>query len=86
VRRFVLDHARESGLPSLLVTHEPADAEAAGGRVIGFPHREETTTAQGVAPAQQYSVDGFTVACASIGIRVFPQCITHTLLTNEWCN
>jgi putative thiamine transport system ATP-binding protein len=43
VRRFVLDHARESGLPSLLVTHEPADAEAAGGRVIGFPHREETT-------------------------------------------
>jgi putative thiamine transport system ATP-binding protein len=41
VRRFVLDHARESGLPSLLVTHDRADAEAAGGPVIGLPHREE---------------------------------------------
>ena len=41
VRRFVLDHARESGLPSLLVTHDPADADAAGGPVIGLPHREE---------------------------------------------
>jgi putative thiamine transport system ATP-binding protein len=43
VRRFVLDHARESGLPSLLVTHDPADADAAGGPVVGFPHREEAT-------------------------------------------
>jgi putative thiamine transport system ATP-binding protein len=43
VRRFVLDHARESGLPSLLVTHDPADADAAGGPVVGFPHREKTT-------------------------------------------
>jgi hypothetical protein len=24
-----------------LVTHDPADAEAAGGPVIGLPHREE---------------------------------------------
>ena len=37
VRRFVLDHAREANLPTLLVTHDPADAEAAGGAVVGFP-------------------------------------------------
>jgi putative thiamine transport system ATP-binding protein len=31
VRRFVFDHAREAGLPTLLVTHDADDAEAAGG-------------------------------------------------------
>lgn len=34
VRRFVFDHARDAGLPTLLVTHEAADAEAAGGPII----------------------------------------------------
>ena len=34
VRRFVFEHARSNALPSLLVTHDPADAEAAGGRVF----------------------------------------------------
>jgi putative thiamine transport system ATP-binding protein len=34
VRRFVFDHARDAGLPTLLVTHDTADAEAAGGTVI----------------------------------------------------
>jgi putative thiamine transport system ATP-binding protein len=38
VRRFVLDHARRAGLPTLLVTHDPADAEAAGGAVVDFPN------------------------------------------------
>ena len=33
-RRFVFDHARAQGLPTLLVTHDPADAEAAGGPVV----------------------------------------------------
>ena len=33
-RRFVFDHARAHRLPTLLVTHDPADAEAAGGPVI----------------------------------------------------
>jgi putative thiamine transport system ATP-binding protein len=33
-RRFVFDHAAERGLPTLLVTHDAADAEAAAGRVI----------------------------------------------------
>ncbi|MDJ0944633.1 MAG: ATP-binding cassette domain-containing protein [Kiloniellales bacterium] len=33
-RRFVFDHARAEGLPTLLVTHDPADAEATGGAVL----------------------------------------------------
>jgi putative thiamine transport system ATP-binding protein len=34
VRRFVFDHAAQRGLAVLLVTHDAADAQAAGGRVI----------------------------------------------------
>jgi putative thiamine transport system ATP-binding protein len=37
IRPFVFDHAREAGLPTLLVTHDPADAEAAAGPVVRFP-------------------------------------------------
>ncbi|HTT11589.1 MAG TPA: ATP-binding cassette domain-containing protein [Burkholderiaceae bacterium] len=33
-RSFVIGHARERGLPILLVTHDEADAAAIGGRVI----------------------------------------------------
>lgn len=33
-REFVFEHLRERALPTLMVTHDPADAEAAGGRVI----------------------------------------------------
>ena len=33
-RRFVFDHARDQGLPTLLVTHDPADAAAAAGLVV----------------------------------------------------
>ena len=33
-RRFVFDHARANGLPTLLVTHDPADAAATGGDVF----------------------------------------------------
>lgn len=36
VRRFVFDHARAAELPTLLVTHDPADAQAAGGEVIAL--------------------------------------------------
>ena len=35
-RRFVFDHARRRGLPTLLVTHDAADAEATAGRVIAL--------------------------------------------------
>jgi putative thiamine transport system ATP-binding protein len=34
VREIVFDEARKYGLPVLLVTHDPADAEAAGGRIV----------------------------------------------------
>jgi len=33
-RRFVFDHAQGQGLPTLLVTHDPADAAAAAGPVV----------------------------------------------------
>ena len=33
-QRFVFDEAARRGLPVLLVTHDPADAEAAGGPVL----------------------------------------------------
>jgi len=33
-RQFVFDHARDAKLPTVLVTHDHADAEAAGGPVI----------------------------------------------------
>jgi len=34
LRDFVFEHARGYGLPTLLVTHDPADAEAADGPVV----------------------------------------------------
>ena len=40
VRDLVFAESRKHGLPVLLVTHEPADAEAAGGRVIELGSRE----------------------------------------------
>jgi len=36
-RRFVFEHAAQRGLPMLLVTHDFADAAAAGGRVAELP-------------------------------------------------
>ena len=35
-RRFVFEHARKAGLPTLLVTHDPQDADAAGGPCISL--------------------------------------------------
>jgi putative thiamine transport system ATP-binding protein len=34
LRRFVFGHARARGLPILLVTHDPEDAQAAGGPIL----------------------------------------------------
>lgn len=49
-RQFVLEHTRMRGTPTLLVTHDPADAEAAGGPIvtIGRPSlpSEDTKMAQ----------------------------------------
>ncbi|WP_430472923.1 ATP-binding cassette domain-containing protein [Thalassospira lucentensis] len=36
IRSFVFDLARENGLPTLMVTHDPEDGAAAGGRVINL--------------------------------------------------
>lgn len=36
IRSFVFDLARKNGLPTLMVTHDPEDAQAAGGRVINL--------------------------------------------------
>ena len=33
-RRFVFDHVQRLGLPTLMVTHDAADADATGGRVV----------------------------------------------------
>jgi putative thiamine transport system ATP-binding protein len=44
VRRFVFDHARSAALPTLLVTHDPADAQAAGGPVVSLPDRPSRST------------------------------------------
>lgn len=35
-RRFVFDHARMNAIPTLLVTHDPADAASAGGPIVEF--------------------------------------------------
>lgn len=34
IRQFVFDHARRAGLPTLLVTHDIADAQSAGGPIV----------------------------------------------------
>ncbi len=34
VRSFVFSHARDAGLPTLMVTHDPADVESTGGPVV----------------------------------------------------
>jgi putative thiamine transport system ATP-binding protein len=52
-RRTVLDHARDRRLPTLLVTHDPEDAAAAGGPVIEIAVTEEIGPDTGTAPATQ---------------------------------
>jgi putative thiamine transport system ATP-binding protein len=34
IRAYVFDRVRAAGLPTVLVTHDRADAEATGGRVV----------------------------------------------------
>lgn len=51
IRPFVFDHARAAGLPTLLVTHDPADAAAAGGPVVHFPADGGAPSLAVVAPA-----------------------------------
>jgi putative thiamine transport system ATP-binding protein len=50
-REAVLEHARSRGLPTLLVTHDPEDAAAAGGPVIEITITEATTSLNSHAAA-----------------------------------
>lgn len=36
IRSFVLDHVQAAGIPTLMVTHDPEDAAAAGGPVVNI--------------------------------------------------
>ncbi len=47
IRRFVFGHAMRKSLPTLLVTHDPADAAAAGGAVIEIGPTLDDETPQG---------------------------------------
>lgn len=40
-RRLVFDHARRRRLPTLMVSHDPADAEAAGGPVVSLDAHDD---------------------------------------------
>lgn len=44
LRVFIFAHVRSRGIPALLVTHDPADAEAAGGPVIALEAGRTTTS------------------------------------------
>lgn len=46
IRRFVFEHARQRGLPMLLVTHDQADAAAAAGPVIDLEEHSAIATSQ----------------------------------------
>jgi putative thiamine transport system ATP-binding protein len=59
IRAFVFDHVRDRGLPALLVTHDPADAEAAAGPVVTLapagdedPEEAAAWTLTGPSPAR----------------------------------
>ena len=49
-RRFVFDHARSNAIPTLLVTHDPADAASAAGPIIEFPAPAAAAAAHGARP------------------------------------
>lgn len=66
VRRFVFEHARRDRLPTLLVTHDPADAEAAGGTVYDISVAE-APEAGAAEPAAAREVQG-PVALARAGL------------------
>lgn len=41
IRRFAVDHIRDRGIPAILVSHDPADAEAARGPVLWLRPTDE---------------------------------------------
>ncbi len=85
IRAFVFDHARERRLPALLVTHDVADAEAAGR--AGDPARGDLSVDRVVARTRQArcragcTVIGRARAQGGVGFRGDPEtsarCGTH---------
>jgi putative thiamine transport system ATP-binding protein len=57
-RNFVFDHGRRLGLPTLLVTHDPADAAAAGGPVVAIAPPASTSETGGPAEPAHQPPDG----------------------------
>jgi putative thiamine transport system ATP-binding protein len=63
-RSFVFAHVRERGLPTLLVTHDPADAESAAGVLIQLddvvvrPSAIVKTIGEGSSPVAPLSMSG----------------------------
>lgn len=49
LRAFTFDHIRRRGIPALMVTHDPADAQAAGGPVIDLAAPEARSGPAGLA-------------------------------------
>jgi len=57
-RHFVFDHGRRLGLPTLLVTHDPADADAAGGPVVTLAPAPPAAVFGSESAAEAGPVDG----------------------------
>ena len=57
IRRFTFDRARQAGLPVLLVTHDPEDAEAAGGPVLSPLGENLRPAAKGAARHRDSAAD-----------------------------
>ena len=66
VRRFVFEHARAEGLPTLLVTHDPEDAAATGERVIEVKPAMVDKDSAPIAPQKNHEMS--TNDLAEVGI------------------
>lgn len=66
VRRFVFDHARAEGLPTLLVTHDPEDAAATGERVIEVKPAMVDNGAAPITPQKNHEMS--TNEASEVGI------------------
>ncbi len=72
MRQFVFSHARQRRLPTLLVTHDPADAEAAGGPVVALEGSGAGAPAAPEAPSGQRGTGWLGAALAGLR-RAWPR-------------
>ena len=66
-RGFVFDHARAQGLPTLLVTHDPADAMGAAGRVLEIGPSGDAVTVPAGTLERRHSLGGLSGTAAAAG-------------------